>query len=129
MKHVSNGPGARTLDDVVDGLGLGVAQYLIVLFGGELFSGLIKTLVTVSATSFAHDLGFSSFERGLLVSTLFLGNFLGNLMSGAASDYCGRRTTLIAGYVVALVSLSVSLMMESFVIMLLCRMSFGLSAG
>jgi len=120
---------SRTLDDVVDGLGLGLGQYLIVLFGGELFSGLIKTLVTVTSASFAHDLGFSSFERGWLVSILFLGNFVGNLTSGALSDHCGRRTTLRLGYAVALVSLATACFVTSFLSMLLCRMSFGLAAG
>lgn len=119
----------RTLDDVVDALGVSAGQYAVVLFGGELYSGLIKTLVTVSSTSFAHDLGFSSFERGWLVSMLFLGNFLGNLISGAMSDYCGRRKTLLTGYAIALVALSVTLLTSSLTSMLLCRTSFGLAAG
>jgi len=119
----------RTLDDVVDSLGVSFGQYAIVLFGGELFSGLIKTLVAVSATSFAHDLGFSSFERGWLVSMLFVGNFIGNLMSGATSDYCGRRATLLVGYLVALVALAVTLFTSSFASMLLWRTCLGVAAG
>lgn len=106
-----------------------MGQYAIVIFGGELYSGLCKVLVTVSSTSFALDLGFSSFQRGWLVSMLFLGNFIGNLMSGATSDYCGRRATLLLGYVVALVALSVTLATSSFASMLVCRTSMGLAAG
>lgn len=123
------GGGTRTLDDVIDELGVGLGQNLIVLFGGELFSGLIKTLVTVTSTSFAHDLGYSKLERGWLVSMLFVGNFVGNLASGATSDYCGRRFTLLLGYVVALLSLTTSLFAVSFGSMLLCRTCLGLAAG
>lgn len=119
----------RTLDDVVDDLGIGLGQYVVVFLGGELYSGLIKTLVTVSSTSFAIDLGFSSFERGWLVSMLFLGNFIGNLTSGAMSDYCGRRLTLCIGYMVAVVFLGVTLLTSSFTGMMMCRTCVGLAAG
>jgi len=121
--------GARTLDDVVDGLGVGLGQYLVVLLGGEVFSGLMKTLVTATAASFAHDLGFTKFERSALVSTVFIGNLLGNLGSGLMSDCCGRRKTLLLGYIFALVSLSTSLLTSSFSSMMLCRIGFGLAAG
>lgn len=106
-----------------------MGQYLIVLFGGELFSGLIKTLATVTSTSFARDLGFTSLERGWLVSMLFLGNFAGNLASGASSDYWGRRATLLLGYAVAVASLALSISTSSFSSMIFCRTCFGLAAG
>jgi len=100
----------RTLDDVVDDLGLGFGQYIVVLLGGELYSGLIKTLVTSCSVAFASDLGFSATERGWMVSTLFLGNFAGNLSSGAISDCCGRRFTILVGYLVGVSALLASLL-------------------
>mmetsp|Transcript_102844 Transcript_102844/g.187767 ORF Transcript_102844/g.187767 Transcript_102844/m.187767 type:complete len:469 (+) Transcript_102844:63-1469(+) len=119
----------RTLDDVVDDLGLGFGQYIVVLLGGELYSGLIKTLVTSCSVAFASDLGFSATERGWMVSTLFLGNFAGNLSSGAISDCCGRRFTILVGYLVGVSALLASLLTSDFTGQLACRTGYGLAAG
>lgn len=119
----------RTLDDVVDGIGLGFGQLIIVLVGGEIYSGLIKTLVTTCSVSFAHDLGFKAYERGWLVSMLFVGNFAGNFASGALSDFCGRRLTILVGYLVGIVSLLGSLLSSNLAGAMAYRTGFGLAAG
>jgi putative MFS transporter len=121
--------GKRTLDDAVDSLGLGFGQYVVVLLGGEVYSGLVKTMVTACAVSFANDLGFSTFYRALTVSVLFIGNFIGNLTSGALSDFCGRRPTILLGYIIASCSLFGTVQVSEKNTAIALRFGLGLAAG
>jgi AAHS family 4-hydroxybenzoate transporter-like MFS transporter len=95
----------RSLDDVVDEIGAGPAQYLLVMFCGEILSGLVKTLMGLGVHEYVETLGFSGFERAAVFSAIFVGNAVGNLSSGYLGDRFGRRVAMLIGNALVAVGL------------------------
>mmetsp|Transcript_56334 Transcript_56334/g.127315 ORF Transcript_56334/g.127315 Transcript_56334/m.127315 type:complete len:507 (-) Transcript_56334:180-1700(-) len=89
------------LGDVVDSLGFGFAQVRAGLVGGGVFlaDGCEILIITSVSDAVGDHWGLCPFEKGLIVSMVFMGVFLGNLISGPIGDNWGRRHIIIASYV------------------------------
>mmetsp|Transcript_53980 Transcript_53980/g.118209 ORF Transcript_53980/g.118209 Transcript_53980/m.118209 type:complete len:506 (-) Transcript_53980:170-1687(-) len=88
------------LADVVDSLGFGFAQFRAGLIGGGVFLADGAEILIISSVSDAvgWQWGLSPSEKGLIVSTVFIGVFVGNLISGPIGDKWGRRHIVIASF-------------------------------
>lgn len=93
----------RTVNDVVDDIGLGAAQVRLVTFGGGVFwvDGTVTTLCFVLAAAIAAELDLHPFQRASLAASLLGGKMCGNY-ANVLNDRCmGRRIPILAGYVLA----------------------------
>lgn len=93
--------GVQLLPDVIDPAGVGYAQLKVgaLTAGVFLADGSELLLITSVASAVAKEWELSPCQRGGLVSAVvFLGVFVGNLVSGPLGDTFGRRRLLIASY-------------------------------
>jgi len=79
--------------EVVDTMGFGLAQVKAGVVGGGLMfaDGTELLLISGVARSVADDWGLKAFERGAVVSVVFMGMCVGALISGPLGDTFGRR--------------------------------------
>lgn len=121
----------RSLDDVVDGIGHGPAQYLLALFCGELLSGLVKMLMAVGVHDHVTHLGFTGVQRAMVFAAIFVGNGGGNLLSGYLGDWFGRRSAMLIGN--ALIAAGLLVLFgggtKAFELFVLCNVAVGLGVG
>lgn len=77
-----------------------------------------------------QDLGVADpNDPQLVISSLFAGFAVGQILAGPLSDTFGRRPVILAGYVVFLLGCVMSLFTESFEVMLAGRVLQGLGAA
>jgi putative MFS transporter len=121
----------RTLDDVIDELGFGKAQGLVLVTAGLgwVLSGALKLSVSVVSKALAEEWRLNAFEKGSLVSVMFLGQMCGNVMGGAVADAWGRRPPVIAQVWASVAAALLSSLAPSYGWMLLCRFLLGGSCG
>ena len=89
---------ARPLAEVIDDLGVGSYQMLVVLFcsGLMLADGAMMLMISSIVGALDQELQAGEITRGLLVSTSFGGMLVGNLASGPLSSRHGRRWVCMA---------------------------------
>lgn len=123
-------PGRR-LDDVVDEVGYGPAQYNILFYGGgkSLLSGGVVLMLNVAAGSISNEYSLQNMERGSLVSCVFVGNMLGSLFSGYVADQWGRRPPLLLACVLMTAATLASTAVASFWWMIFWRAGVGFGLG
>lgn len=121
----------RVLDDVVDDLGFGPAQFLFVVLasGTSLCAGAVKVLAGVMASIVGAELGLGFLERSSLVAVVFAAQAVGNIIFGALADKIGRRPPLVACYFCVAMSAVGSAFAATFWTMLLWRAALGLCFG
>ncbi|CAD7946524.1 unnamed protein product [Amoebophrya sp. A25] len=92
---------AKELQGEIDRLGFGCFQLLqVLLCGGIMFAEGSEMLVMGSITTLLHGhWELSPFLRGAMVSVVFVGFCLGNLLSGFLGDNYGRRCAILIAYV------------------------------
>lgn len=84
----------------IDALGFSWYQMMILLLtGGVMFSEGSEMLIMGSITTLLHNhWDLSPVLRGLMVSMVFIGFSLGNLISGRIGDGYGRRPAILLAY-------------------------------
>lgn len=89
-----------SLGRVVERIGLGPAQVKVVLAAGSVwFADGAELLLISSVTDSVSDVwGLSSFESGFIVSLVYIGVLLGNMMSGPIGDLHGRRLPIVVSF-------------------------------
>ncbi|CAK0864600.1 unnamed protein product [Prorocentrum cordatum] len=87
-----------SVSEVVEGIGFGKAQFLMVVTGGALIfnRGVQMCLMSILTVPIAADLGLNATQQGVLSTMLFSGMFLGTLASGWYGDDAGRRFPVVA---------------------------------
>eukprot|EP00435_Cladocopium_sp_Y103_P075472 s59_g58.t1 len=85
-------PSARPLGEVIDDLGVGSYQILVVMFcsGLMLADGAMMLMLSSIVGALDQELQAGEITRGALVSMSFGGMLVGNLMSGPLSSRHGR---------------------------------------
>ncbi|CAD7948179.1 unnamed protein product [Amoebophrya sp. A120] len=88
------------LQTEIDRLGFGTSQILmIVLCGGIMFAEGSEMLVMGSITTLLHGhWDLTPILRGTMVSIVFVGFCVGNLLSGTIGDRYGRRRSILLSY-------------------------------
>jgi MFS family permease len=91
---------APALADLIEQLGFGPAQLLQCLVGGGVMSADGAELLIIGSVGRAvgEEWGLTPSEKGLLVTLVFLGCFVGNNMGGAIGDSYGRRLPIIMSF-------------------------------
>mmetsp|Transcript_50058 Transcript_50058/g.88238 ORF Transcript_50058/g.88238 Transcript_50058/m.88238 type:complete len:519 (-) Transcript_50058:182-1738(-) len=94
------GAALPTLAEVVEDIGLGWAQLRAGFLGGGVWlaDGSELLLISSVAQAVSAEWGLSHYERGMVVTIVFLGILSGNLISGPLGDSFGRREMIIISY-------------------------------
>lgn len=90
-----------SLSEVIERIGMGPAQIKAVLVGGGVWLADGSELLLISSVtmSVADDWHLGGFERGFVVTAVYMGILVGNLLSGPLGDYYGRRGLILLSYV------------------------------
>lgn len=124
-------PGFPTAADYVERLGFGCAQIKVLVTGGGCLSadGSQMLILGAIAQTVGPQWKLETWQRGSLVSVVFVGVLIGNLMSGVIGDKLGRRLPILLSYVgMCLFSLA-SLFANGFYSMACLRFFVGVSFG
>jgi putative MFS transporter len=86
--------GSVTIDDAIDGIGFGRFQRRLLGICGVTWAADAAEvfLIAFALPGFREEFGLSAGEAGLVVSSTFLGMFVGAWFWGTVSDRIGRRT-------------------------------------
>lgn len=90
---------SRTVEDVVDELGIGWGHYMALGVSAGLFycEGAELLVTSLLDQPIAHDLSATE-NDGVLLSSVMAGALLGNLIAGPVSDSVGRQFPILFGY-------------------------------
>ena len=118
---------ARRLERLLDGAGCGLFQVLLMLVGGV---AMACTTLELFSFSFAfpvlrEDLHLSNSAKGFVDMVTLLGLVFGNFFFGIFGDLAGRKPSIF----LALMSIAVSLVMNSFATNLAYFMVFSFIGG
>lgn len=91
---------APPLSEVIERLGFGAAQLRAGLLGGGIYCacGAQMLLISTITGAISEELGLHAWQRGSLVSAVFIGIFVGNAISGPIGDSVGRRIPILLAY-------------------------------
>jgi len=95
----SDGP--PLLPEVVESLGFGLAQARAGIIGGGTYfaDGAELLLISAVTEAVAQEWDLGAMERGMVVTIVFIGILVGNLISGPLGDSYGRRQLILASFV------------------------------
>lgn len=84
--------------EVIDNMGFGYAQVKAGIVGGgiNIADGAELLLISSVSRAVADEWDLEAFARGAIVSLVFVGMFVGNIISGPIGDNFGRRRILVA---------------------------------
>jgi putative MFS transporter len=120
-----------TVPEVIESLGVGVAQYRTALVAGAIWlaDGAELLLISSVAESVAGEWHMSSFQQSAVVSLVFIGVGLGNFLGGPLSDAQGRRVPLLISYACIVVFSILSACSWGFTSLGVIRLLVGISFG
>ena len=103
---------------------------VLFLVGGVVFSEGSQMLVMGSITTILKDhWDLSPFARAMMVSIVFVGFGVGNLLSGFIGDRYGRRPSILLGYCLISVSGLLSATVNGAYLMITLRFLVGCGCG
>lgn len=120
-----------TLPDMIEKVGIGATQLRFIFTGGGVWFADGSELLLISAvtTAVATEWSLSPLEKGSMVTVVYCGVLVGNLISGPLGDRYGRRHLILASYVGIFVFSIVSSFMMNFTALCLVRFVVGFSFG
>mmetsp|Transcript_62173 Transcript_62173/g.181497 ORF Transcript_62173/g.181497 Transcript_62173/m.181497 type:complete len:472 (-) Transcript_62173:6-1421(-) len=121
----------KRVDDVVDTLGFGWAQWRAILVGGGIWAADGSELLLISSitNALSSDWKLNGTERGLVVTLVYVGVLAGNAMSGTVGDFAGRRIPILVSYLCIVLFSILSALSWGVWTMGACRMLVGLAFG
>lgn len=122
---------APLLSSVVEEIGFGWAQIKLTLLGGGVWAADGSELLLLGSITSAVKVewNLSPFEKGFVVSIVFLGVLVGNALSGHLGDLYGRRVPIVVSYLGVFVGSILSLGAWSFMSLAVLRFIVGISFG
>jgi len=129
MKRARDAEFRPTVNEVVENVGFGKAQLLVLFTGGAvLFNrGVHMCLMAVLTIPVAKDFGLNHNQEGLLSSGMFTGMFVGTIASGYVGDRIGRRFPVCTSSIAVVVIGCLSSIAGSFPMLLGMRFLLGLA--
>jgi len=120
-----------SLGRVVERIGLGPGQVKVVLAAGSVWFADGSELLLISSVtdSVSEVWSLSSFESGLVVSLVYVGVLLGNLLSGPIGDVYGRRGPIVASFWLVFAFSMASVASTSFWMLCSLRLLVGMGMG
>jgi len=117
--------------EVIDKMGVGWAQWkIVILAGGTWAADGAEILIVGSVTkSVSDEWDLSASQRGMVVSTVFIGVMIGNYLSGMMGDQWGRKYPLLFGYFGVFAFSCLSAGTQEIYGMLACRACLGIAYG
>jgi len=90
----------RYLSDVIEDIGMGPAQLRAGLLGGGVWfaDGAELLLISTVTKALSDEWSLTEYERASVVTVVFIGIFVGNLISGPIGDSFGRLQLIVASY-------------------------------
>lgn len=123
----------RTISDVVDELGIGLAQVqLIVLAGGlSWLDGTEMLLFGTLPTSVAEQMQVGPYRRAMLLSGALGGKMLGSFMSFFSDRYFARRLPILLSYACTITAAVASVCCGYYSCIVVCwaASAFGIGFG
>jgi len=131
LTSFSSATNAPPLAEVIDNLGFGWGQGKALLVGGGVWLADGAELLIISSVTRAvsDEWGLNAWERGSIVSIVFIGIMLGNILSGQLGDALGRRIPIVVSYAGILVLSILSVCAWNFWSMVAIRCTVGMAIG
>mmetsp|Transcript_21993 Transcript_21993/g.63406 ORF Transcript_21993/g.63406 Transcript_21993/m.63406 type:complete len:470 (-) Transcript_21993:143-1552(-) len=122
---------SHDLQDALDGIGFGWAQIQAVLLGGGTYvaDGAEVLLIGSVTKAVSNEWNLGSYQRGVIVSVVFIGASLGNLISGWLGDAHGRRIPIIVSYAGVAIFSILSALSQGFWSLVVARLAVGIAFG
>eukprot|EP00397_Hematodinium_sp_SG-2012_P027066 GEMP01028414.1.p1 GENE.GEMP01028414.1~~GEMP01028414.1.p1 ORF type:complete len:226 (+),score=36.94 GEMP01028414.1:178-855(+) len=119
------------LSSVIEEIGFGWAQVKLTLMGGSVWAADGAELLILGSITRAvkEEWDLSPFQRGFVVSIVFLGVLIGNFLSGTLGDKYGRRLPIIISYLGVFVFSITSVFAWSFASLATMRLFVGMAFG
>mmetsp|Transcript_66711 Transcript_66711/g.145477 ORF Transcript_66711/g.145477 Transcript_66711/m.145477 type:complete len:492 (+) Transcript_66711:85-1560(+) len=120
-----------TVPEIIDRLGFGLAQVRAVLLGGGVWlaDGAELLLISTVTRAVSEEWGLTAYERGMVVTMVFVGILAGNMASGPLGDTFGRKQLIIASYVGIFIFSILSSYSSSFYALACIRLFVGAAFG
>lgn len=114
-------------------MGFGLAQWkvLLAIGGSKLADGAELLLLGSVTRAVSSEWNLDMWQRGIVVSVVFFGVLVGNIMSGFLGDWTGRRAPIILSYIgigcFSMLSMEASGFLSISAIRFFVGVSFGVS--
>lgn len=115
----------------IDQIGFGRSQYITCFFGGGVWlaDGAELLIIGTVTDAVAAEWNLSPMERGFVVTLVFVGIFMGNLVSGPLSDWQGRKPSILLSYLGVGICSLLSAASVSYGMLCLARTLVGFTFG
>ena len=129
---VKNSSAGMTVNDIIETIGLGPYQYMLIAIAGMALIGdatemmLLSFLGPIIQCFFGVD---NPEEEAVLTTVVFIGMSIGGVVFGALADLVGRRIGLFATAFFCSVSGVISALSESFGFLIFTRFCVGIGLG
>eukprot|EP00928_Gymnodinium_smaydae_P075409 TRINITY_DN58420_c0_g1_i1.p1 TRINITY_DN58420_c0_g1~~TRINITY_DN58420_c0_g1_i1.p1 ORF type:complete len:479 (+),score=77.40 TRINITY_DN58420_c0_g1_i1:86-1522(+) len=119
------------LGEVIERIGFGWAQLRTSLLGGcvWLADGSELLLIGTVTKAVSDEWHMSAWQRGSVVSVVFIGILIGNAICGPLGDNQGRRLPILISYVGIFIFSVISAMSQDFYQLAIVRLFVGASFG
>mmetsp|Transcript_14239 Transcript_14239/g.31558 ORF Transcript_14239/g.31558 Transcript_14239/m.31558 type:complete len:477 (-) Transcript_14239:179-1609(-) len=121
----------RSISDVIESIGYGPAQIVtcFLVNGSWLADGCELLVLSSINTILATEWGLSPLQKGLLLSSVYVGVLLGNLLSGWVGDTMGRRKAVLMCFPLIAILSAASAWASGFWMLLPLRFFVGFGFG
>lgn len=121
----------KKLGDVIEQIGFGYAQLRIAFISGGVWlaDGAELLLIGTVTRAVSDEWHMAAWQRGFVVSVVFVGIFIGNGIGGPLSDSKGRRALMLYSFLGIAVFSILSAMTTSFWCLSAVRLLVGISFG
>lgn len=121
----------RDVTQVIEDVGMGTYQFVqLLLIGGVMIADGAEILLSSSLLSALKTLwNLTPLMRGAMMSTIFIGVFLGGLLGGRIADSHGRRMGILVSYTGLIIFGTGTAAAQGPISMLVMRFLFGASFG
>eukprot|EP00418_Pyrodinium_bahamense_P024067 CAMPEP_0179139924 /NCGR_PEP_ID=MMETSP0796-20121207/66962_1 /TAXON_ID=73915 /ORGANISM="Pyrodinium bahamense, Strain pbaha01" /LENGTH=493 /DNA_ID=CAMNT_0020839413 /DNA_START=1 /DNA_END=1482 /DNA_ORIENTATION=- len=124
-------PPRATVTEVIDNLGLGLAQVRATALSGSVFfaDGAELLLVSSVTRAVSEEWSFTGFQRSSVVSVVYVGMLIGNVLGGPLGDQLGRRLPILLSFFLIFACSLLSSVSWGFASLAFFRCLVGMAVG